>query len=173
MDRQEAIDFLVDHFNDPQHKRRMEEPDVSLPGGNPGCGDVVIVYLRSEGDEGAISDYSWEGEGCTISQAAASVIAEMVHEDQMTTADILNFSYDDLMDVLGREIVQTRTRCATLALGTLKAAVRKLERDRQLIEAGRPDLVNNYDYDLSDFEEFGLVVGDKALTEENSRVGHE
>ena len=159
MDRQEAIEILLDHYENPRHRHRIDDPDVTMPGGNPGCGDVVMVYLKAGEDGKPLADVAWEGEGCTISQAAASILMEMVHDEDWTMQQILDTDYTDMMDLLGREVVQTRTRCATLALGTLKAAVRRYIREQRLAEAG----VIADDIDDDDLEEYGLVIGDEAL----------
>lgn len=160
MDRQEAIEILLDHYENPRHRHKMDEPDVMMPGGNPGCGDVVMVYLRAGEDGKPVAEVSWEGEGCTISQAASSILMELVHDEDWTLDDILNTDYGDMMDLLGREVVQTRTRCATLALGTLKAAVRRYQREQRMAQAGITGDDTDTDKEL---EEYGLVVGDEAL----------
>jgi nitrogen fixation protein NifU and related proteins len=159
LDRQEAIEILLDHYENPRHRHKLEDPDVTMPGGNPGCGDVVMIYLKAGEDGKPIADVSWEGEGCTISQAAASILMELVHDEDWTLQNILETDYTDMMDLLGREVVQTRTRCATLALGTLKAAVRRYLRDQRMAEAG----LGPEDMQDDDLEEFGLVIGDEAL----------
>lgn len=159
MDRQEAIEILLDHFENPRHRHKMDDADVTMPGGNPGCGDVVMVYLKPDEDGKAVADVSWEGEGCTISQAAASILMELVHDEGWSLQQILDTDYTDMMDLLGREVVQTRTRCATLALGTLKAAVRRHMREQRLAEAG----VLTDDMGDDDLDEFGLVIGEEAL----------
>jgi len=121
-DRQEFIDFILDHYENPRHHGAMENPDVVMRGGNPGCGDVVTLYLRLDGGE-RIADVSFEGEGCTISQAAASIIAEKVIGK--TLADVTAMDAQIVVDEMGREVVANRLRCATLALNTLKAAEKK------------------------------------------------
>lgn len=170
MDRNEAIELLVEHYEDPQHRHKLEDPDVTMPGGNPGCGDIIVVYLKGGEDGKVLLDYSWEGEGCTISQAAASILAEMVHEENWTLEDILNADYNDMMDNLGREVVQTRTRCATLALGTLKAAVRKFQRDRMLTEEGLEHLIETGDVEAG-LEQYGLVIGEDAVKSQSGTNG--
>ena len=45
MDRQEAIEFLLDHYQNPRNQGALDEADVAMPGGNPGCGDVVTMYV--------------------------------------------------------------------------------------------------------------------------------
>lgn len=159
MDRQEAIEILIDHYENPRHRHKLEDADVTMPGGNPGCGDVIMVYLKAGEDGKVIADVAWEGEGCTISQAAASILMELVHDEDWNLQTILDTDYTDMMDLLGREVVQTRTRCATLALGTLKAAVRRYLREQRLAEAG----IMADDIDDEDLAEYGLVIGEEAL----------
>jgi len=120
MNRQEAIEFLIDHYENPRNYGPLENADVHLKGGNPGCADVITMYARFDKD-GKLADVHWEGEGCTISRAAASYVTEMVQG--MTAEEIENLSFEDLIDDLGRELVMTRPTCATLALGTLKRGV--------------------------------------------------
>jgi nitrogen fixation NifU-like protein len=114
----------------------LEEADVQMPGGNPGCGDVVTVYLKGAEDHEHIGDVSYDGEGCTISMAASSMLLEQVVQDNMTMDEVLELDYNEMMDQLGRQIVASRPKCATLGLGTLKAAIRKYQRDKLLDEAG-------------------------------------
>jgi nitrogen fixation NifU-like protein len=120
MDRQEAIEFLMDHYENPRHHGPIEKPDVSLSGGNPGCADVITMHARF-GENGRLAEVGWEGEGCTISRAAASYVTEIV--EGMTPEEIDAMSFEDLIEQLGRELVMTRPTCATLALGTLKRGV--------------------------------------------------
>lgn len=78
------------------------------------------------------------GEGCTISQAAASMLMERVREERPSLDDVLAMGHEDMVDLLGQEAVSMRPRCATLALGTLKAAVRKYRDDERRRAAGLP-----------------------------------
>ncbi|MCS6911472.1 MAG: iron-sulfur cluster assembly scaffold protein [Anaerolineales bacterium] len=117
--RQESIDFILDHFENPRRRGRLENADLVLEGGNPGCGDVVTLYLKLDA-ETRIVDIGFEGEGCTISQAAASLLTE--HVLGRTLREVAEMSPDPLVDELGRDVVSTRLKCATLALNTLKNA---------------------------------------------------
>lgn len=127
MDRQEAIEYLLDHYQNPRHHGAIDPADVVMPGGNPGCGDVVTIYLKVDESGEKIEDVSFEGQGCTISQAAASILTEMVQGKTLAEVDEMDFN--DMIDELGREVVSTRPRCATLALGTLKSAIVKYRAD--------------------------------------------
>ncbi len=172
MDRQEQIEILVDHYSNPRHQRVLENADVTMPGGNPGCGDVITVYLKVGEDGKPVADVSWEGEGCTISQAASSILMEMVHDEEWTLEDILEHDYTTMIDILGKEAVQMRPKCATLALGTLKAAVRKYQRDQLRASIGADA---NAPLPEDEVDELGIVVGDAALREKgnvSARQGH-
>ena len=129
LDRQEQIEFILDHYQQPRHRGKLEPAEVTMPGGNPGCGDVVTLYLNIDPATQRIAAVTFEGEGCTISQAAASILMEKMQGAPLSEVDTLD--YNDMIDELGREVVSTRPRCATLALGTLKAAVKKYRIDQR------------------------------------------
>jgi nitrogen fixation NifU-like protein len=128
VDRQAKIDFILDHYENPRHYGALPDATVVQKGGNPGCGDVVTFYLKDGGD-GSIAELTFEGEGCTISQAASSIVAEMFQGK--TLAEVECTSPDVILDLLGREIAGTRLKCATLGLNTTKEAVRALKRRQQ------------------------------------------
>lgn len=130
MDRQEQLDFILDHYENPRYKGPLAGADAIVEGGNPGCGDIVKVYLKI--DDGHVVA-TFEGEGCTISQASASYLMDEVNGK--TLDEVSAIDHGNLMDALGREIVQQRTRCATLSLDTLRAAIRKREREQTMKES--------------------------------------
>ena len=156
MDRQLQIQRLLDHYQRPRHRGALEDADVVMPGGNPGCGDVVTVYLKGAEDHEHIAGVSYEGEGCTISMAASSMLLEQVVEGKLTMDEVLALDYNEMIEQLGRQIVASRPRCATLGLGTLKAAIRRYQHDKLLDAAGvsRPK--------VSPTDESGLVFGEGA-----------
>ena len=127
-DRQEAIEFLVDHYQHPHNKGPMEDADIHLTGGNPGCSDRVEMYAKI-GPDGRVTDVSFDGEGCTISMAAASYVTDLVRG--MTMDEVENLSFETLIDDLGRDVVMARPTCATVALGTLKQGVHELHMKRK------------------------------------------
>jgi len=122
MDRQTAIENLLELYENPAHRGQLEHADVELNGGNPGCGDIVKIYLRVN-DAGQVEEIRFEGEGCTISQAAAELVSSRM--EGSTLDEIEHLEHDVIIDELGREVVISRPRCATLALGTLKQAVQQ------------------------------------------------
>ena len=120
MDRQSAIEYLLELYENPSHRGPLENADVSVNGGNPGCGDIVTIHFKI-GNDCKVEVIRFEGEGCTISQAAAELVSEKM--EGSTLEEIENLQQDVIIDELGREVVMSRPRCATLALGTLKQAV--------------------------------------------------
>jgi nitrogen fixation protein NifU and related proteins len=120
MNRQEAIEFLMDHYENPRNSGPLDHAHVSLTGGNPGCADLITMHARFN-EDGKLEAVNWEGEGCTISSAAASYVTEITRG--MTAEEVEQMSFEDLIEDLGRELVMTRPTCATLALGTLKKGV--------------------------------------------------
>ena len=127
MDRQAYIEHILDHFENPRHKHRMEDASVQLGGGNPGCGDLITVYLKI-GDDDRIEVISFEGEGCTISQAGGSIVSEIV--EGMTLDEVKELGTATMVEEMGDDVVKSRVRCATLALGTVQAAIDQYLRDR-------------------------------------------
>ncbi len=128
MERQDYIDHILDHFQDPRNKHRMEDADIQLGGGNPGCGDLITVYLKV-GEGNRVEAISYEGEGCTISQAGGSIITELV--EGLTLEEVKALGTSTMTEEMGEDVVKSRVRCATLALGTLQAAVKQLEENRE------------------------------------------
>ena len=98
-----------------------------MPGGSPECGGSVVVYLEGEGER--ITGLSFTGEGDTISMGATSIVLQKVRDEALDMQGVLDLDYDGFVDELGRDVVGTRTRNATLGLSTLKNAVRKYQRD--------------------------------------------
>ncbi len=121
MNREDYVETLLDYYENPHNRGALPDAQIHASGGNPGCGDLVTMYARLD-DEDRISELSFEGEGCTISQAAASIVTELAQGK--TPAEVEEMSYEDLIDVLGREVVSVRPRCATLGLSILKSAIR-------------------------------------------------
>jgi nitrogen fixation NifU-like protein len=125
VERQDYIDLLLDHYENPRNRGAAPDATVTMSGGNPNCGDVVTLYVTIDPQTERVSDIHFEGDGCTISQAGASLIsAALVGK---TVAEIEQTGYDVVIEMMGRDIVATRLRCATLGLSTLKAAIKQYQ----------------------------------------------
>jgi nitrogen fixation NifU-like protein len=128
VDRQAYVEHILDHYEHPRHKHRLEDADVQLGGGNPGCGDLITVYLKVGAGE-RVEAVGFEGEGCTISMAGGSIVAELVQG--MTLDEVKELGLETMVEEMGEDVVKSRVRCATLALGTVQAAIDQYRRDRR------------------------------------------
>lgn len=119
----------MDHLKNPRHQGVLEGADVVMPGGSPECGGSVVIYLKGKG-ESSIESASFTGEGDTLSMAGTSMILEKVQGRGLSVEEILALDYEEFVASVGKDVVGSRTRNVTLGLSTLKAAVRKYQRDR-------------------------------------------
>lgn len=119
----------MEHAENPRHKGVLDGAQVMMPGGSSECGGSVTVYLKGNG-KGRIEGLSWTGQGDTISMGATSVAFERVLEEDLTMDEVLDFDYEVLLQEIGRDVIGSRTRNATMGLSTLKSAVRKYLRER-------------------------------------------
>ena len=87
----------------------------------------MVVYLKG-GDDGKIERLTWTGQGDTISMGATSIVVEHILDEGLSMEEILELDYEEFIDSLGRELIGSRTRHATLGLSTLKGAVRIYQR---------------------------------------------
>jgi nitrogen fixation NifU-like protein len=122
--------LLVEHARNPRHKEEgsvLRDADVAIPGGSPECGGSVVVYLKG-GNDGKIERLSWTGQGDTISMGATSIVVERILNQGLSMEEVLELDYEEFIDSLGRELIGSRTRHATLGLSTVKGAVRTYQR---------------------------------------------
>ena len=127
LDRKSRVALLVEHFESPRHKGALESADVVVPGGSPECGGSVTVYLQGDGN-GGVEGLTWTGQGDTISMGSTSIVVERIVSENLTMDEILAEDYEQLVDLIGRDIIRNRTRHATLGLSTIKAAVRQYQK---------------------------------------------
>ena len=110
---------ILDHSKHPRNKGTLEHPDFTFEDTNPLCGDEIRVDLDVEGDRVAAVRFS--GRGCAISQAAASMLTEMV--DGQPVEAVKALTKDDILEELGVPVSPARLKCALLGLKVMKAAL--------------------------------------------------
>jgi nitrogen fixation NifU-like protein len=120
-DEQMARELILDHARHPRHQKPIEKPDASAEGQNPLCGDELQIDLRIA--DGTIADVSFHGQGCSISQAATSMLSEIVVGK--TVAEAAALESDDITGLIGIPLSPVRLKCALLGLGVLKVALHR------------------------------------------------
>lgn len=131
-------DVVLDHSRRPRNFKLIEDADRTQEGFNPLCGDRITVYMTLDGD--VISDVSFEGSGCAISKASASMMTESVKGKSLADAEDIFGSFramitrqpvedvdrerlGDLEILEGVSAYPTRIKCATLSWHTMHAAL--------------------------------------------------
>ena len=110
---------LLDHYENPSNYGTLPNPDISHEEDNPLCGDKIRIDLLVKDD--MIAEVRFCGHGCTISQAAASMLTEKIEGKSL--AEVKKLSRDDILDMIGIPLGPVRLKCALLALKVLKAGV--------------------------------------------------
>jgi nitrogen fixation protein NifU and related proteins len=120
-------EIILDHYRNPRNKGKLTDADVSIHDSNPLCGDEIDIHLKVE--EGKIKNIKFEGRGCAISQASASMLTEMVIEKPLST--VKEIAKDDVLENIGlMNLGPARIKCALLSLKVLKMSMVKYYADR-------------------------------------------
>ena len=116
-------EVILDHYKNPRGHGVIDDADVSADGQNPLCGDEVSIYVAFGDDGDTIDEIKFSGRGCAISQAATSMLTEMVKGRSAT--EVATLPKDDLLEEIGIPLTPVRLKCALLGLSTLKLALHK------------------------------------------------
>ncbi len=108
-------EYILDHYREPRNYGKLEKPDVHSEDSNPLCGDQLGMDLQIEGDR--VTEVRFQGRGCAISQATASMLSEMI--EGKTVEEVSQLGKDDVLEALGIPISPARTKCAFLSLRVL------------------------------------------------------
>ena len=104
---------ILDHYKNPRNYGEMADPDFSHVGENPSCGDTIQVDVKLADDDETIEQVAFSGDGCAISQAAASLLTEKLPGKSIDELQAMDT--DDVVDMLGVDISPMRIKCAVLA----------------------------------------------------------
>jgi nitrogen fixation NifU-like protein len=116
-------EVILDHYKNPRGHGVIEAADAEAEGQNPLCGDEVAIFVAFGDDGETIEDVKFRGRGCAISQAATSMLTEMVKG--RTADEIATMPRDELLDEVGIPLSPVRLKCALLGLGVLKVALHR------------------------------------------------
>jgi len=109
----------MDHYQNPRNRGHIDNPDFSTAQYNPSCGDSVSFEAVIENDK--LAKLTFDGKGCVISQATASIFTEYVVGKHID--DILKLEKEDIQGIIGMDLGPTRIKCALLSLMALKEGI--------------------------------------------------
>jgi nitrogen fixation NifU-like protein len=113
-------DHILDHYEDPFHRGHLKTATHAHEDKNPLCGDVVRIELDLD-DKGKIRNLFFDGQGCVISQASASMLLEEMFGK--TVEDVKEFSAEDMLKLYGPRLTPNRQKCCLLSWKVLQSAV--------------------------------------------------
>jgi nitrogen fixation NifU-like protein len=128
-------DILLDHYRNPRNRGKLPGASCAADGANPLCGDQISVEVNL--DDGRIEDIAFDGNGCSISQASASMMTQYVKgrtvqaardgvdafQRMMVEGEPLGEEYGDIEALVGVAKFPVRVKCASLAWKTLEQAL--------------------------------------------------
>jgi len=112
-------EYILDHFRNPRNYGKLEHPTAHAEDSNPLCGDQLAIDLLVEGDH--VQEVRFQGRGCAISQATASMLSEMI--EGKTVDEVVRLGKDDVLEALGIPISPARMKCAFLSLRVLHSSL--------------------------------------------------
>ena len=112
---------IIDHYKHPRNKEELESFDFDFRDSNPTCGDVIEWKAVVDGDK--LEELKFQGHGCAISQAAASMLSQLVEGKKLD--EVLNMDNEDVFEMLGIELSALRVKCALLGLKALQKGILK------------------------------------------------
>jgi len=108
---------IFQHFKNPHNKGILSDADLSFVGQNPFCGDDITLALKFN-QQGEVIKVAWAGQGCVISQAAASIFSDMILNKNLE--QIKKISNEEFLQKIDIKLSPTRIKCALLPLYVVK-----------------------------------------------------
>jgi nitrogen fixation NifU-like protein len=119
MDDQLYREYILEHYKHPHNHGSLEHADMQAHDLNPLCGDELTFQIAL-GDDGKVKDVAFDGHGCAISQASASMLSDELRG--LTAEELIKLDHNTVLELLGIDISATRMKCAMLSLKVVKAA---------------------------------------------------
>jgi nitrogen fixation NifU-like protein len=113
-------EHVLDHFEDPYHRGACPHATHAHADDNPLCGDFVRIELLVD-DAGRIAEAWFDGEGCCISQASASMLIEKL--EGRTVDEVKTFTANDMLELFGARLTPNRQKCCLLSWRVLQTAI--------------------------------------------------
>ena len=118
-------DFILEHYRTPHNKGQLDPHDLEFADSNPTCGDEMSMTILLDESKDRIADVAFDGRGCAISQASASILTDDLRGKSLD--EIKAMDPKQLLDELGVPIGPARLKCALLSYKVLQGAVRGAE----------------------------------------------
>ncbi|TWU36631.1 NifU-like protein [Novipirellula aureliae] len=119
-------EHVLEHYEDPYHRGSLADATHSDEGNNPLCGDVIQIDLKLS-EDGRIEQAWFDGEGCKISQASASMLTEAIEGKSLD--EVKAFSAEEMLKLFGPRLTPNRQKCCLLSWRVLQSAVHSPVRD--------------------------------------------
>jgi nitrogen fixation NifU-like protein len=113
-------EIILDYYRHPRNKGTLDHPQISAKDSNPLCGDIIEMQLELDKNN-SVKEVRFNGQGCAISQASASMLTELVKGK--TLDDARKISKDEILSLIGGQLSAVRLKCALLSLKVLKTGV--------------------------------------------------
>jgi len=112
-------EMIIDLYRHPMNYGKIKSPDIKAKDTNPICGDIIEIQIKL--NKSKVKEVKFNGKGCAISQASASLLTEMIKGKKID--ELLKVDKKDILDALGIEISAVRLKCALLPLKVLKMGI--------------------------------------------------
>ena len=126
----EAYEYILHKYKNPEHKGKIEDADIVHEDGNPTCGDVVKLYIKTK--DGKIVDAKFEGKGCTISQASADILIDLILGKKLD--EVKGMTKEEFLNALGINLSPMRLKCALLSFKVFKMGAYGIKIDDSKVE---------------------------------------
>ena len=113
-------EIILDYYRHPRNKGTLSHAQIKAKDSNPLCGDIIEMMLELD-DHNSVKDVRFNGQGCAISQASASMLTELVKGKKLD--DVRNISKEEILSLIGGQLSAVRLKCALLSLKVLKTGV--------------------------------------------------
>src|SRR5918999_3342600 len=113
-------DFILEHYRQPHNKGVLEPHDLHFADSNPTCGDELSMTIQLDDAKGRVADVAFDGRGCAISQASASILTDELRG--MSVGEARDYDPKELLENLGVPIGPARLKCALLSYKVLQGA---------------------------------------------------
>ena len=115
---------ILDHYKYPRNFKIVEDAQISYGDKNPSCGDELEIFVKLDEQDNVV-EVGFQGQGCAISMASASLLTEMLEE--MTLPEIKKLTNEDIIEMMGIPLTPVRLKCAILSLKVLEGGIHKYE----------------------------------------------